>query len=396
MTIDNGLPESTSVHWHGPVVRNDVDGVPGLTTPEVVPGGTETYEFVVPTPGTHWLHPHHGLQLDRGLYAPVIIDDPADPGDYDEEVVVLDDWTDGLGATPAEILEQLRATGGAHGGHGMGGMGGMGGSGPAWAAGDWDHPAHLVNGRLAQAPQVVTLRPGARVRLRVINAAADTAYRFAVGGQRMRITHTDGYLVRPVDASSVLLGMGERVDATVTVTGGITAVVAAPEGKTGLARMLLRASTGAEAPPRDYRPRELLDDPRLLSRLEAAEAVRLSERRPDAVRDVVLAGGMGSYTWTINGRTYGDTQALDVRQGDRLRMRVVNRSMMAHPLHVHGHTAQVVRRDGSGARKDTVLVPPMGRLDLDLAADNPGQWMVHCHNAYHAESGMATRLEYRT
>jgi FtsP/CotA-like multicopper oxidase with cupredoxin domain len=393
VTVENQLPEPTSVHWHGPSVRNDVDGVPGVTTPEVATGGTVTYDFVVPTPGTHWLHPHHGLQLDRGLYAPMIIDDPAESGTYDEEVVVvLDDWTDGLGADPAQILEQLRATGGTHGGHGMGGMGG---AGTRWTAGDWSHPAHVVNGRLPQDPPVVTVPPGARVRLRVVNAAADTAYRLAVSGQRLTVTHADGYPVRPVDTGSVVLGMGERVDATVTLQDGVTALVAVPEGKTGLARLLLRTSATAEAPPVEHRPGELLSDPLLLSRLDAAEAVRLPQRRPDTVRDVVLSGGMGSYTWTINGRTYEETQPLAVRQGERLRLRVANRSMMAHPLHLHGHTAQVVRPDGSGARKDTVLVPPMGRVGLDVDADNPGQWMLHRHNAYHAESGMMTRLEYR-
>ena len=70
--------------------------------------------------------------------------------------------------------------------------------------------------------------------------------------------------------------------------------------------------------------------------------------------------------------------------------------MMPHPIHLHGHTFQLVLPGGSGARKDTVLVPAMGRIDVDLLADNPGNWMIHCHNAYHAEAGMMTRLEYIT
>ena len=93
------------MHWHGLAIRNDMDGVPGVTTPEVPPGGTFAFDFVVPDPGTHWFHPHTGLQLDRGLYAPFIIDDPDEPGDYDHEwVIVLDDWTDGVGPSPEQIL----------------------------------------------------------------------------------------------------------------------------------------------------------------------------------------------------------------------------------------------------------------------------------------------------
>lgn len=399
VTLDNALPEPTSVHWHGPAVRNDVDGVPGVTTPEVDTDRAATFEFVVPTAGTHWLHPHHGLQLDRGLYAPMVIDDPAEPGDYDEEViVVLDDWTDGLGPTPVDILAELRSGGGMHGGQGMGAMGGMGGmhdtGGGSWVAGEWEHAAHLVNGRLATDPVVVTVAEHVRVRLRIINAAADTAYRVAVGGQRMTLTHTDGFPVVPVEADSVMVGMGERVDAVVTLAGGVVPLVAEPQGKVGLGRMLLRTSPGATAPDADLRPSELAGEPVLGARLQAAESVRLDRQRPDRVQDVVLEGGMGSFTWRINGRSYEDTRPLRIRLGERLRLRVVNRSMMAHPLHLHGHTAQVVRPDGSGARKDTVLVPPMGRVDLDVDADNPGRWMVHCHNAYHAASGMMTRLEY--
>lgn len=392
VTLANALPEATSVHWHGQAVRNDVDGVPGVTTPEVGEGRSAELDFIVPTPGTHWLHPHHGVQLDRGLYAPLIVDDPHEPGDYDEEVVVvLDDWTDGLGPAPAEILRQLRRGSGAHAGHGMGGAG-IGAS--PWAAGDWQHAAHLVNGRLGTDPVVTTVRPGARVRLRIINAAADTAYRVVVGGHRMSVTHSDGFPVVPVEARCVVLGMGERLDAVVVLSDGVAPLVAAPESKPGLGRMLLRTSPLAKAPDPDVRPGELDVEPLTGARLHAADAVRLDRRDPDRVEDVVLSGGMGSFTWTINGRAYDDTRPLRIREGERLRLRVVNHSMMAHPLHLHGHTAQVVRPDGSGARKDTVLVPPMARVELDVDADNPGAWMVHCHNAYHAESGMMTRLEY--
>src|SRR5215207_1747834 len=116
----NHLPMHTSVHWHGLAIRNDMDGVPGLTSPEVVPGGSFDFDFIVPDPGTYWLHPHTGLQLDRGLYAPFIIDDPAEPGAYDAEwVVVLDDWTDDVGPSPEQIFATLTRNG-AGAGMGMG------------------------------------------------------------------------------------------------------------------------------------------------------------------------------------------------------------------------------------------------------------------------------------
>jgi FtsP/CotA-like multicopper oxidase with cupredoxin domain len=127
-------------------------------------------------------------------------------------------------------------------------------------------------------------------------------------------------------------------------------------------------------------------------------SVRLPPSRPDSVQDVVLGGDMATYRWTINGRTYDATRPLNVRQGEVTRLRLVNRTMMLHPVHLHGHTA-AIRLDGDqghGARKDTILVPAMGRVDIDVRADNPGSWMLHCHNVFHMEAGMMTRLEYAT
>jgi multicopper oxidase len=100
--LDNHLPEPTSIHWHGIVIRNDMDGVPGVTQPPLAANSRFVYEFTVPDAGTYFFHPHVGLQLDRGLYAALVVEDPAEAGGYDQEaVVVLDDWTLGVGPTPS-------------------------------------------------------------------------------------------------------------------------------------------------------------------------------------------------------------------------------------------------------------------------------------------------------
>lgn len=391
----NDLPEATSVHWHGLAIRNDMDGVPGVTTPETSPGGTFAFDFVVPDPGTHWFHPHHGLQLDHGLYAPFIIDDPADPGDYDAEwILVLDDWTDGVGPSPMEILDRLIADGesgsGGMGGmgdmHGMGGMGGMDG-------GDVQYPLYLVNGRAPSDPDTFAARPGDRVLLRIINASADTVFTVALGGHDLTVTHTDGYPVQAVTTSAVRIGMGERYDASVTLADGVFAVVAEPVGKRGLARALVRTGSGA-APSEADRPSQLDGYPLTADALRATDSARLPQREPDSVQDLLLSGSMAPYVWTINGRTYDETEPLTIREGEAGRLQIRNMSMMAHPLHVHGHTFQLGPAGGAGPRKDTVLLPPMGGVSVDLAATNPGSWMVHCHNAYHADAGMMTRLDY--
>ncbi len=407
--LTNALPAPTTVHWHGIALRNDMDGMPDLTQSAIAPGGTFRYEFTVPDAGTYFFHPHVGVQLDRGLYAPLIVEDPADGADYDlEAVVVLDDWLDGVdGRNPDEQLRRLRATGmAAMPGMDMGAMGGMNmGSSPMSMpmdpnaplgsdAGDIkDYPYYLINGRIAADPVVFSGRPGQRMRLRIINAAADTAFRVAVGGHRLRVTHSDGYPVQPVTTASVLIGMGERYDAIIDLGDGVFPLIAAAEGKTGQAFALIR--TGGGAPPAaDTRLSELAAAPLTAARLAAAEAVRLPRRAPDTTLEVALGTASSEYIWTINGKAYREHTALDVSAGQRIRLRFVNKTMMFHPMHLHGHTFQIVTADGTGARKDTAIVLPMRTVEAELDAANPGQWMLHCHNAYHGEAGMMTVLSY--
>ena len=125
--VANQLPDATSVHWHGLALRNDMDGVPGLTQDPIAAGETFRYEFTAPHPGTYFYHPHSGVQLDRGLYGVLVVDDPQEPGEYDAEwIVVLDDWVDGTGRTPDQVLSDLQQAGGDDSMGGMHDMGGMG------------------------------------------------------------------------------------------------------------------------------------------------------------------------------------------------------------------------------------------------------------------------------
>ncbi|MEV0946842.1 multicopper oxidase family protein [Rhodococcus sp. NPDC049939] len=398
----NELPDESTIHWHGIAMRNDMDGVPDLTQPGVAPNNTFTYEFLAPDAGTHWLHSHVGMQFDRGLYAPVIVEDPADGADYDlEAVLVLDDWLDGVsGRTPDQQLEDLRREGMSMGGMGHGAMGGMGMGAAADThaplgsdTGDVEYPYYLINGTLPADPFGLQARPGQRVRLRIINAGADTAFRFSVGGHKFTVTHSDGYPVEPVTGSSLLIGMGERFDVVVTLGDGVFPIVAAAEGKQGQGFALIRTGAG-QTPEPTIRPAELDTQPIMGLHLRSREDVRLGRREPDRVHDLTLGMNMSGYTWTINGDTFDEHTPLEVLEGQRVRLRFVNRTMMFHPMHLHGHTFQVVDDQGVGARKDTTLVLPGQTVEVDFDATNPGQWMVHCHNLYHGEAGMMTTLSY--
>ena len=387
--LTNHLPEPTTVHWHGIALRNDMDGVPVLTQPEIAPGATFDYAFTVPHPGTYMFHPHVGPQLDRGLYGALIVDDPAEPGGYDQElVVVFDDWVDGTGRGPDQVLADLKA-------NGMGGMDGMARSDLLGGdAGDVTYPHFLANGRTGAEPTSFRARPGQRIRLRMINIGGDTAFRVGVPGSPMTITHTDGFPVTPTKADAVLLGMGERVDAILTMPSASAPLLGIAEGKNGVAQVVLQPGRGAIADVSAAATALMTRPAILVNALPATDAAQLARRAPDVVHDLTLGGPGPGYTWMINRQTYDPDKGLPVRSGQRVRLRMTNTTTMFHPMHLHGHTFQVVTPGGVGPRKDTVNVLPGKTVEIDFDADNPGQWLTHCHNIYHGESGMMTVVSY--
>jgi len=415
VALRNDLPEATTIHWHGVALRNDMDGVPDLTGVSVDPGESFTYRFTVPDAGTYWFHPHMGLQLDRGLYAPLVVEERSGSGRYDvDQVVVFDDWLDGVTGTPEDIYARLAgmsSMGGSGdmdgmsgmGGSGMGGSGGQGGMGMYQSdllggdAGDVGYPLHLLNGRTPSDPPTIRVPSGGTARLRLINAGSDTAYRVALGGHWMTVTHADGFPVEPVEVDAVLLGMGERYDVLVRPDSGAWPLVALAEGKDRTAMAVIRTGgTGSTAPPpADVRPAEL--DGRLLgyADLRATESMRLERARPDIDEVVEITGSMMPYDWSFDGVAFPQHPYFEIEQGQRVRIAFDNTSPMWHPIHVHGHTFRLGEAS-SGPRKDTVNVLPGERVVVEFDADNPGQWMAHCHNTYHLERGMAMVVSYVT
>ncbi|WP_237330174.1 multicopper oxidase family protein [Streptomyces sp. BA2] len=427
LTLANHLPQATSLHWHGLALRNDMDGVPGLTQKSIKPGADFTYRFAVPHPGTYWFHPHSGTQQDRGLYAPLIVEDPKEPLKYDKEwVVVLDDWVDGVdGSTPDAVLAELgkgmsgHDMGGGmdHSGHSMSNMSlrtdaspkpkpTPGSSGPSRMmmgaksdllggdAGDVAYPHYLINGRTPDAPSSFKARPGDRIRLRIINAGGDTAFRVALGGHEMTVTHTDGFPVEHAKTDALLLGMGERYDVLVTAKDGAFPLTAAAEGKKAAALAVLRTGGGATPAP-STRPKELKGRLLTADKLRAARSVALPSREPDRTIRLRLTGGMAKYDWAFDKKPYSPDRRHPIRAGERVRLVFANSTTMWHPIHLHGHTFTLANTP-NGPRKDTAIILPNGTLTVDFEADNPGLWMIHCHNVYHSEAGMMTVLGYRS
>jgi FtsP/CotA-like multicopper oxidase with cupredoxin domain len=184
--------------------------------------------------------------------------------------------------------------------------------------------------------------------------------------------------------------MGERYDIEVTLDEGVFPLVASAEGKAGSALALIRTGPGAPPEP-DVRPRELSGAVLRYDQLRATSQAALPVRNPDREHRLELRVADHAYRWTINGQPFDQADALPVRSGERVRLTFINTTSMWHPMHLHGHTFQLA---GDGPRKDTVAVLPQQSVTCDFDGDNPGQWMVHCHNVYHQESGMMRTLAY--
>lgn len=427
LTLANRLPTKTTLHSHGVRLRCDMDGAPDLTQLAIPPGSDFDYRFKVPHPGTYLLHSHQGLQADRALYATLIVDDPKEPLHYDKEwIVVLDDWLDGVdGSTPDQVFAELMpgssgktggmAMGPGHGGRRAGGSAGMRPSpSPRKSAspsrilhhshskmlhseaGSVAYPYYLANGRLPGNPSVFRCRPGERVRLRIINAGSETAFRVALGDHRMTVTHTDGYPVQHKKTDALLIGMAERYDVLITARDGVFPLVAEPEGKPGRAAVaVLRTDKGNRLPALDARPDELDGKCVPARRLVPDDAVAFDDDHPDRELRIRVTGNMHKYNWGFDHRPYDVRQRHPVRFGERVRLTLINATDMWHPLHLHGHTFALTGLDAVGARKDTAIVLPHRKLVVDFYADNPGLWMLHCHNQYHSEGGMMTILGYK-
>ncbi|WP_377514200.1 multicopper oxidase family protein [Prauserella oleivorans] len=425
--VANRLPEPTTVHWHGLRLRNDMDGVPNLTQAPIRAGDSMRYSFVAPDPGTYWLHPHVGLQRERGLYAPLIVDDPQEPGDYDVEfIVVLDDWIDGVTATPDDVLRALRAGGMQARYRTPVRVGRIADASASWQyhvpaaladpppgiapvsaasrlASHVEFPFYVLNGRLPTAPHVFRAKPGQRARIRLINAAGATVFRLALGDHRLVVTHTDGFPVEPVEVDTLQIASGERYDVVVTLGEGVFPLVAVAEGKGAQALGVIRTAAGPIPPP-TAAPAGLSGRLLALTDLRATPAARIGDQPPDVSHTVYLTGDMTTFEWRINAETFNHRRPFDgitpmpLHDGERVRLVLVNQTPMYHPMHLHGHTftvrAPADNPGRGGPRKDTVLVGPGERFSVDFTADNPGQWLIHCHNAYHMATGMAGMLSY--
>lgn len=395
----NETKEATIIHWHGLTPPWQQDGVPDFPLPLIGAGVTRNFDFPLQSAGTNWMHAHT-LQEQTLLAAPLIIKEPTS-SDEQDVVVLLHDFSF---KSPEELLEGLTQKGGHMGGGssgqggmaGMnhGGMGGMSGPGMAMDVNDIDYDAYLANDRTLNDPETIRVDKGGRLRLRVINGATATVFTLDLGSLPGELVAVDGQPVKPVRSRRFPLAMGQRLDVRLALPlgPGSYPILFLREGA--------REQTGVVLATQDapvVKLAAIADSagPVMTLDLEAALspanplAIRPADQRPT----VDLVGGMIGYQWGLRGLE----QPLLIKNGQRIEVTMTNRSMMGHPMHLHGHHFQVVAVNGRrivGAVRDTVHLPPMTSVTIAFDADNAGKWAFHCHHLYHMAKGMMGFVHY--
>jgi FtsP/CotA-like multicopper oxidase with cupredoxin domain len=389
--LENTLPVPTAIHWHGLHPPNDQDGVPNLTQPVVAPNANYQYNFPVQPSGTHWMHSHEGLQEAFLLASPLIVHDPlGEPSDEQQIILFLGDFSF---APPMEIYAGLRKP-------------------PAMAmqgktdkpdANDVDYDAYLANDRTLADPEVVRVEKKGTIRLRIINGSSGTNFFISLGDLKGEVIATDGMAVKPVRGSFFPLAIAQRIDVRVQLPReGAFPILALREGAAEQTGFIL-ATPGAsirKLPVKNAMPAgQLTLD--LESQLTAANP--LAPRPIDRSFDLRLQGNMALYEWPINGVVFdlakprGQKAQVQVKKGQRVALKFINETGMSHPMHLHGHTFQVIeinRKPLNGALRDTILVPPKASVTVAFDANNPGTWYAHCHILWHLAAGMAVLVQY--
>jgi FtsP/CotA-like multicopper oxidase with cupredoxin domain len=382
-TVENRLAENTTVHWHGIRLPNAMDGVPGLTQTSIRPGERFDYAFTPPDAGTFWYHSHDDslIQMGRGLAGPLIVEETEPPAVDRELLWTIQDWrlTDDAQIAPG-FNNRMEAA-----------MDGRVGN------------TVTINGRI---PETVSVRAGERVRLRLINAAISRIMALRFEGHRPVIVALDGQPCEPHEPAGgrVVLGPAMRADVMLDMQGesGRTYQVV-DDYYDRLSYTLVHLSYD-QAPPLRQHPLDatLRLPPNPLPRPALADAV---------VREVQLQGGMmggmgmmgmmgGGAAWAIDGQSMtGDGNAgmpplFTIARGRTCVLDLSNETAWWHPMHLHGHSFNVLSRDGAPVPhdewRDTVLVPPREHVRIAFVADNPGDWMLHCHVMQHQVGGMMT------
>ncbi|KAI9814972.1 MAG: hypothetical protein M1826_002104 [Phylliscum demangeonii] len=434
VTLNNhitGPEEGTALHWHGFLQRATpwFDGVPSVQQCPVAPGASFTYRFKAELYGTTWYHSHYSSQYAGGLFGPLIVHGPKNYAyDIDLGPVMLSDW---FHKEYFQIVKEVTGT-----------------IPTGWLP---YSDNNLINGKMDFNCSLVTdgtpcvsnaglakfrFRTGKKHRLRLINAGAEGLQHFSIDGHEMTVIANDFVQVKPYKTRVVTLGIGQRTDVVVEAIGKPTdaywmrANISVPCSLTVQPNALAaiyydkadpRVKPNSTATPYSDDGRCGNDD---LAKTVPSYPIR-ADPHPSVVQNIVIdlkVNATGHLIWLMNGQTFrgnfnhpllelaheGNTSypynpewnVYDFGSNETVRVVVNNKSPASHPMHLHGHSMQVLHEgegvwDGTSItnvnnpqRRDVQMVRTGGHLVIQYTTDNPGVWPFHCHIAWHLSSGL--------
>lgn len=506
LNVTNKLAHDSSIHWHGLILPNNMDGVPGLTFDGIKPGETFQYQFDVTQSGTYWYHSHSGFQEQTGLYGAIVIDPKEpDPVSYDRDyVVMLSDWSDEAPEnvyaklkkmshyynfrerTASDLWQDIKQNGVSQTWNKRAMWNRMRMSQSDISDVTGYTYTFLMNGKTPEDGWKALFKRGEKIRLRFINSAAMTIFDVRIPGLKMTVVATDGQNIEPVTIDEFRIGVAETYDVIVEPSDDRAYTLFAQSiDRTGYTRGTLTpdASWDADIPSMDPAPvlghRDMgmdmssmsgmdhsqhqmggmhnmnsmkgmdhsqhqmkdmsvtpkgqndlgkagygstqaithvdsefgphvdmradspmdgLSDPgiglrdhqRLYGRrvLTYADLKNLypttDPREPSREIALHLTGNMSRYMWSINGIKFADAEPLQLTYGERVRITLINDTMMTHPIHLHGMWSELETGDSKYIpRKHTVIVQPGAKVSYLVTADAKGRWAYHCHLLYH-------------
>jgi FtsP/CotA-like multicopper oxidase with cupredoxin domain len=390
--LKNSLTQSTTIHWHGVRINNDMDGVPGLTQDAVPPGKYFDYSFIPPDAGTYWYHAHAKSweQIARGLYGILIVDEEKKPLVDRDIIFAADDWRLNINGQIDE-----GSFGSKH---------------------DWSHSGRIgnwltINGLTNPS---ISVHAGERLRIRLINTANARILAFNFDRLDTKIIALDGQPIAPTRPGSkgVVLAPAQRADVVINI-----------DGNPGDTIPIWEVSTSNRLKSAEF----VLSNKQSKHNYEKASPIilpvssinsKIDLKQPEHIQLIMEGGAMGDLKevyknkkllsikemveknlfWALNGKAGKQEKPLaTISRGQTAIINMVNKTNFSHAMHLHGYHFQVIERNGStviGAPwRDTELIKRKEQLRIAFIADNPGKWLLHCHMLEHAAAGMTAWIK---
>ncbi|CAK8583420.1 MULTISPECIES: multicopper oxidase family protein [Priestia] len=409
INLKNELSEPVTIHWHGLPVPNSQDGIPGVTMNAVQPGKTFTYEFTASVPGTYWYHSHQDSvnQIDKGLYGTLIIEGKNEEKVDKDYTLVLDEWISS-GESSMEGMDHGSMTSEENKNDTDNSTESMDGMNMNMDMQDdmSMYDLYTINGKSENNMETLKVTEGDTVKIRLVNAGY-ISHKIHLHGYEFKILSTDGQPINnpaTIKDQTVTVSPGERYDLVFKANNPGTSYIESHDDTDAAKNMVAKIVYDNSKKDNDkLNPEESLPNVDITKYGKTTKSEFSLDSKYDVEYKMNLGTAMkdNSMVYTINNRTYPNTEPLNVKEGDLVKVTLKNTSKSAdHPMHLHGHFFQVLSKngktiEGSPLMKDTLNVKPGEEYVVAFKADNPGNWMFHCHDLHHASAGMVTEVKYK-